>query len=186
MIKLKTIDYDINYLSTKSTTVDITSEDIESLFKPLKEYAILNNLYGISGVSLGILKRIIYFYEPMINPVILKKTGLTASWENCINTSNYIGLMKRPYKIEVEYYNIKGEIIHKTFEGIDSTHFMHLYDHINGNLILDNSLVTFNMLTSDQISFKRSHPYRILSTTGDYVDLMQDHNLYLTKKLTKD
>jgi peptide deformylase len=183
--KLLIIDNDIDTLCSVSKTIDYDSEDLIKLIKPLKEYTILNNLYGIAGISLGIKKRIIYFNEAMINPLIIKKEGVSISWENCINTGNYLCLVKRPYLIEVEYLNIYGNSIKRIFKGVDSTHFMHLYDHLNGKVILDNALITFNMLGDDQVTYIRSHPYRILTKENDYNPISSDINKILSKKLTK-
>ena len=39
----------------------------------------------------------------MINPVIISKVGLTRYWEACASCLDNIGLVERPYKIEVKY-----------------------------------------------------------------------------------
>ena len=56
--------------------------------------------------------------------------------EYCKNM-DYVGTVDRPYSVEVEYYDIKGEKKHEIFEGFKATVFCHEFDHLNGILFID-------------------------------------------------
>jgi len=63
--------------------------------------------------------------------------GLTSYWEACASCYNYMGLVRRPYIIEMEYYDIHKNKHIETFEGFSSTVISHEYDHLNGILHMD-------------------------------------------------
>ena len=52
----------------------------------------------------------------LINPVIKKREGLTEYWEACVSCLDNFGRVLRPYRINVEYYDIKGNLYNETFE----------------------------------------------------------------------
>lgn len=78
------------------------------------------------------------------------------------------GLVKRPYKIEIEYYN--EECVKKTeiYEGFESTVLSHEYDHLNGVLHFDIASKVLKMTKEERIEFRKKHPYQIISKKGKY------------------
>ena len=185
-MRLRTMEYDIELLSRKSFTVDISDRETKNDIKDMIVYCQENKIHSISAIQLGIQKRIIYFDNSIIiNPIIIKKEGLTYYWETCPSCLNYIGLVPRPYKVEIEHFDIAGNIIHHTFEGMSATLIMHEYDHLNGYLHIDNALAVFNMPAEEQKTFRESHKYLVIKKDGNFDENQLQEKRLITKKLTK-
>lgn len=189
----KTIEHDEEFLRQVSTPVDFENDNYMEYINSCREYCSQNNCYAISPVQVGIPKRIIYIkntsqnmdtnfidgYDESvvyINPVITKMTGKTLfneACESCLFIRDgvkvyYAGLVNRPYKIEVEYYDIKGIKKSKEIEGFEATIFCHEYDHLNGILHMDKSLQIFEMTPDEIREYRTHHPYEIISQDGDF------------------
>lgn len=109
---------------------------------------------GLSAPQIGVSKRIFVLeiekkITTIINPQILSvsKESLTSVLpkekrflEGCLSVPGYWGFVDRPYKIEVCFIDQTGEKIKKTFEGKESSYFLHEYDHLDGILFVDRIL----------------------------------------------
>jgi peptide deformylase len=81
--------------------------------------------------------------EVIINPKIKFLTqDNTEFWEGCLSIPNMRGLVKRPNKIEVEYYNEELKKQKKILQGFEAIVFQHEYDHLDGNLYIDKLVST--------------------------------------------
>ena len=91
--------------------------------KVLEEYCLGHGVFAMAAVQLGIPKRLVYIKNTdldkiedeewneatiLINPVIKKCEGLTQYWEACASCLDNCGRVLRPYKIDLEYYDIEG------------------------------------------------------------------------------
>ena len=83
-------------------------------------------------------------------------------------TMDAYGTVDRPYLIEVEYYNIKGEKIIEKFEGFIATVFSHEYDHLNGILHIDLADDVREMSYEEVKKYRSENPYQIISKDSDY------------------
>lgn len=119
-ITRKTIANDEEYLRQISKPVDFNKNDWQEAIKKLEDYCNNSELVlAMASVQLGIPFRMIYLKKTdlnrleedyneekiMINPKILESEGLTTYWEACASCLNNMGLVARPYKIKLEYYN---------------------------------------------------------------------------------
>lgn len=150
----------------------------------------------MAAVQLGIPKRIVYLKNTnleliqkeqngkrteeekqyneqrvLINPVIIKREGLTDYWEACRSCLNNMGHVKRPYKIIIEYQDIKGNKHQEIFEGFESTVLSHEMDHLDGILHMDIADEVIVMKKEERKIFRQTHPYNIVSKTGDFEKL---------------
>lgn len=108
------------------------------LYEKMQEYKGV----GLSANQLGIPVSVfvIGFEEvrmDVFNPRIVTTYGESDYNEGCLS---YLGIfvdVKRPEKIDVEYYNAKGELQQKTFTGLTARIFQHEYDHMLGKTIKD-------------------------------------------------
>ena len=105
----------------------------------------------------------------LINPVIIKEKGHARFLEGCESCLNYVGIVDRPYQVEVEYLDIEGNIIHDIFEGFKATVFCHEYDHLNGVLHIDIAQKVMRMTREEINNYRNKHPYEILSKEDDYL-----------------
>lgn len=190
-IKQKTIEKDEKYLRQVSVPVDFSKNDWKKAAKKLdiycKEHE--NNL-AMASVQLGIPLRMIYLKKTdlerleddyneekiMINPVILKSFGLTTYWEACASCLNNTGLVERPYKIEIEYYDVKGNKYNETIEGFPCTILSHEIDHLDGILHIDIAKEILQMEREERKAWRQTHPYEIIRKDGEYVHPTKRNN----------
>lgn len=123
-IKAITIYDDEEFLRQVSLPVDIKNDyNLENDINVLDEYCRENGVLAMAAIQLGIPKRIIYLKNTnlemvrkiqenknneetekyneakvLINPVIIKKEGLTEYWEACASCVDNFGLVKRRIK----------------------------------------------------------------------------------------
>lgn len=111
----------------------------------------------------------------LINPVIIHKEGLTEYWEACASCLDNFGKVLRPYKIDVEYYDINGNKQIETFEGFESTVLSHEIDHPDSILHIDIAEEILIIKTEERKIWRQSHGYKIYYKTGTY-DLLKNEN----------
>ena len=196
-IEAITIQDNEPFLRQISSSVDIKNDkelmnDIDILDQFCKE----NNVMAMTSVQLGIPKRIVYLKNTnldiinkiqnnsnseeienynekkvLINPTILKREGLTEYWEACASCLDNMGRVLRPYKIELEYYDIDGNQKVETFEGFESTVLSHELDHLDGILHIDIAEEVIEMPANERKIWRQSHEYKIYQKDGDYDSL---------------
>ena len=190
MIEAKKIDKDLEWLKQVSREVDLSTEDISEDLKVLEEYCLGHGVFAMAAVQLGIPKRLVYIKNTdldkiedeewneatvLVNPVIKKREGLTQYWEACASCLDNMGLVLRPYRIEIEYLDIKGNKQEMTFEGFPATVFSHEYDHLDGILHMDKALEVLFMEKEERKEFRKEHPYEVFSKEGDFLELEKGH-----------
>ena len=190
MVEAKKIDKDLEWLRQVSREVDLSIEDISEDLKILEEYCLNHGVFAMAAVQLGIPKRLVYLKNTdlekiddeewneatvLVNPVIKRREGLTQYWEACASCLDNMGLVQRPYLVEIEYLDIHGNRQEMTFEGFPATVFSHEYDHLDGILHMDKALEVLVMEKEERKEFRKDHPYEILSKDGDFLELEKGH-----------
>ena len=184
MLKAITIKDDEQFLRQVSDAVDFSDKDLPQNLKDIKEYCRANGgLYAMACIQLGIPKRIVYIKSTkpndttanaesdqilMINPEIISKKGKTEFWEACVSGLENFGLVERPYEIVVRYQNENGNYQTEKFEGFSSTVISHELDHLDGIFHMDRAKRLLQMPASERIEFRKSHPYKIISTDCEF------------------
>lgn len=183
------------------------NDDLSEAIKTLEEYCTENEVMAMAAIQLGIPKRIIYLKNTnidiinkmqfdkeseeeknynesriLINPVIRRREGLTEYWEACASCLDNLGLVKRPYKITLEYLDINRKKHEEDFIGFESTVLSHEYDHLNGILHMDIAEEVHQMNKEERKLFRQTHGYHIISKTGNYEDLI---DIYKNKSKTQ-
>lgn len=201
-IKQITIADNEPYLRQISVPVDIANDgNLSSDIDLLEQFCKENEVMAMAAVQLGMPKRLVYLKNTnldiinkiqtdstseeeknynearvLINPVIINREGLTEYWENCASCLNNCGRVLRPYKIDLEYYDIDGNKHSEVFEGFESTVLSHEIDHLDGVLHIDIAEEIIEMSKEKRKVWRQSHGYKIYSKTGDYVLLKQDNS----------
>ena len=129
-----------NILTQKSERVDLeeAKEIISDLLDTAKAH--IDNCAGLAAPQIGILKKVVVVrngntFVPMINPVILKRTGSQFnSKEGCLSLEGE-RIVKRYPSILVSYQDHNGKKLTKTFNSNLSIIIQHEIDHLNGKLI---------------------------------------------------
>ena len=137
-----------------------------------------NTAFALASVQIGIPKRIIYLRKTdldslydddhnekvvMINPKIINKQGKTKYWEACVSCLDNMGLVTRPYKIKLEYYDIDGNKHVEDIEGFKTTVICHELDHLDGILHIDIAEEILHMNPDERKTYRETHPYEIIS-----------------------
>lgn len=189
-MEARKIDKDLEWLKQVSREVDISTEDISEDIKVLEEYCLGHGVFAMAAVQLGIPKRLVYIKNTdldkiedeewneatiLVNPVIKKREGLTQYWEACASCLDNMGLVLRPYKIEIEYLDVNGESQSMIFEGFPATVFSHEYDHLDGILHMDKALEVLVMEKEERKEFRKEHPYEVFSKDGEFLELERSH-----------
>ena len=131
---------DENILTQKSERVELAEakEIISDLLDTAKAH--IDNCAGLAAPQIGVLKKVVVVRDgntffPMINPVILKRTGSQFnSKEGCLSLEGE-RIVKRHPSILVSYQDHSGKKLTKTFNSMLSIIVQHEVDHLNGKLI---------------------------------------------------
>jgi len=196
MNKAITIKDNEEYLRQVSKEVDLNDLELSKDIEVLDGFCKENDVMAMAAVQLGIPKRLIYlkntnlelinkkmFNEEtesdknhneskvLINPIIKSREGLTEYWEACASCLDNMGLVKRPYRITLEYFDKNGEKKEEIFEGFESTVLSHEMDHLDGILHIDIADEVIEMNQEDRKIFRQEHNYKIYFEEGNYEDL---------------
>ena len=184
-IERKTILNDEKFLRQISKEVDLSNDDYKEIVKLLHEYCEENKdkALAIASVQLGIPLRLVYLKNTnleelfnterdeskiLINPVVLSREGLTRFWEACASCLDYTGLVERPYKIELEYYDEFREKHIENFEGFAATVLSHELDHLDGILHIDKSIELYDIPVEERREFRKNHTLEIIKKDGPF------------------
>ena len=183
IIKTKTIENDEDFLRQRSKEVDFNDENLKSDIELLKEYCKQTECFAFAAVQIGIPKRIVYLKNTdlnaigdknhneakiLINPVIIKRKGHTQYWEACLSCLDNMGLVSRPYEMELKYFDENGNEHYDIISGFKATVLSHELDHLDGILHIDVAEEILNMPKEERKIFKETHTYNIISQTCDY------------------
>lgn len=140
--KLKVRLYPDPCLTKKSVAVKHVGPAERMLIK-----AMLTTMYEHKGVGLaapqvGINEQIFVADAgegPLIfvNPKLIKQSGAVVMEEGCLSIPELQVKIKRPKKIEVEYWDEQNNRVVAELSDLLARIFMHESDHLQGRLILD-------------------------------------------------
>lgn len=196
-IKAKTILNDLDYLRQVSEEVDLNDPKLPEYIKILKDYFKIQSALAMAAVQVGIPKRLIYIRNTnlkdlenkgkdearvLINPRIIRKTGHTRYWEACVSCLELMGLVDRPYEIELEYNLEDGSLKREVFTGFEATVLSHEYDHLDGILHVDRAIQVYELPQDKRKELRDLLPnggYEIFSKVGNFE---YEKNKYLINK----
>jgi len=109
---------------------------------------------GISAVQIGKPWRIFILYQNkknlhFLNPKIISKSKKTLAeifpeerrfMEGCLSVPGLWGFVNRPYKVKLEYLNLKGQKKTGIYKGTEASYVQHEIDHLDGILFVDRVL----------------------------------------------
>lgn len=185
-IQAKTIVNDLEYLRQVSEEVDLNDPMLKDYITTLKNYFSIQPALAMAAVQVGIPKRLIYIRNTnyhnlvgegldearvLINPKIIKKIGHTRYWEACVSCLELMGLVDRPYQIELEYYQEDGTLKREIFTGFEATVLSHEYDHLDGILHIDRAIQVYELPQDKRKEFRYLLPndgYEIISKDGTF------------------
>lgn len=202
MIKQKTIENDLEFLRQISRPVDFEHDDVKGIAQELKEYCANESLsMALAAVQLGFPLRILYLkkldesrldddnYDEnriLINPEIISAEGEALYWEACASCGDLTGLVSRPYKIVVKFFDEDGIEHIEVFEGLPATVVCHELDHFDGVLHIDIAMEVHEYTAEERIELRKRESYKIIKKTGEYSlnrkEIMLNKTSYSLKK----
>ena len=137
---VKEIIKDETILTQKSEQASV--EEAQEIITDLLDtaYHHIDNCAGLAAPQIGVLKRVVVVrngntFFPMINPVIIKKSGKKfLNVEGCLSLDGF-RQVERYSSVLVGYIDKSGKRITKTFNDTLAIIIQHETDHLNGKLI---------------------------------------------------
>lgn len=133
---------------------EMVSDEIKALVQDMYDTMEEQQGIGIAAPQIDVSKQIALIGIPndnerypdapeydivaVINPIITPLTEeVQGFWEGCLSVPGLRGFVERPNKIQVEYFDLKGNQQKIEVEGFVATIFQHEIDHLTGHLYLD-------------------------------------------------
>lgn len=137
---IKDIVKDTNILTQKSEPVSIEEarEVITDLLDTANHH--IDECAGLAAPQIGVHKKVIVVrngnsFFPMINPMIIKKSGRKfVNNEGCLSLEGTRNVERFP-TILVSYTDRNGKRVTKTYNGLMAVIIQHEVDHLHGVLI---------------------------------------------------
>jgi peptide deformylase len=110
----------------------------DDLVKEMTKLMFLRKGIGLAAPQCGIQKRLFIMGNPdklvvCINPEVVSTEQETEQYlEGCLSFPDLWLYIKRPKEIYVKYYNLAGEKVEQTLNGIMARVFLHELDHLDG------------------------------------------------------
>ena len=97
---------------------------------------------GLAAPQVGIIRRVVVIdvskeqnqVIELVNPVIVKQSGLQESEEGCLSCPGKVGITHRPNKVTVEYFDRNGKKKKVSGSELLAKAFCHEIDHLDGIL----------------------------------------------------
>jgi peptide deformylase len=87
-----------------------------------------------------------------INPVIHQRHGMAEDEEGCLSFPEIFAPVRRPDRISVSAFNLKGEEVRCELNGMAARAVQHEYDHLEGILFIDRLAPAATMSIKQQLS----------------------------------
>ena len=122
--------------------VESFDEKLWTLLDDMKDTVKKEQGAGLAAPQVGILRRAVVVdveegYFEFINPVILQFKGEQMGWEGCLSVRGKSGVVSRPMKLTLSYYDRNGEKHILKAKGFFARAICHELDHLDGVLYID-------------------------------------------------
>lgn len=129
-------------LRTKCFPVESFDERLHTLLDDMKDTLEKEDGAGLAAPQVGVLLRVAVVkveegYFEFINPVITAQKGAQEGWEGCLSVRGKRGVVVRPQKVEVSYFDRNGTAQKLRAKGFFARAICHEFDHLDGVLYID-------------------------------------------------
>lgn len=144
-LTIEIVKYPNEILRQKATPIAKNDSDALMKLQEARKYILVpeNNAAGLAMPQFGESKRGFAAFleskaEIVMNPKVLKKSGLDWDTEGCLSVDKKItDMIPRPTSITVQYFNHQWKLVTRVLKGWDARVFMHELDHLNGVMFMD-------------------------------------------------
>lgn len=141
---------------------DFTVDNADVVESQLVEIMQSNGGIGLAANQVGLLKRVFVIKLStsdtpivMFNPSVVNTSDNEQEGEEgCLSFPNLWLGIKRPYKIDSEYFDKQGNKCTITLAGIDARCFLHELDHLDGK-VFTQKVSTMKLLLAQKKQLKR-------------------------------
>ena len=129
-------------LRQKCLPVEVFDEKLHELLDDMRDTVTKEDGAGLAAPQIGVLRRIAVVvveegYFELINPVIVSQKGEQTGWEGCLSVRGKNGVVSRPMKVKISYYDRNGEKKLLQAKGFFARAICHELDHLDGVLYID-------------------------------------------------
>ena len=129
-------------LRQKCFPVEAFDEKLWALLEDMKDTVKSEQGAGLAAPQVGILRRFVVVdveegYFEFINPEIIDYRGEQNDWEGCLSVKGKQGVVSRPMKVTLRYYDRHGEKHILKAKGFFARAICHELDHLDGILYID-------------------------------------------------
>ena len=129
-------------LRQKCFPVEVFDEKLWALLDDMKDTVKKEEGAGLAAPQVGILRRAVVvdveegFFE-FVNPEIIAQSGEQNGWEGCLSVRGKQGVVSRPMKVTLRYYDRQGEKHILKAKGFFARAICHELDPLDGVLYID-------------------------------------------------
>ncbi|MBS3813391.1 peptide deformylase [Candidatus Bipolaricaulota bacterium] len=137
------VTYPDEALRGRSSPVENIDKEVVSLADGMTEALFRAEGIGLAAPQVGVLKRLIVVnveddFHIVVNPEIVQTNEEKESAaEGCLSIPGPEADVERPTRVEVRGYDLDGNEVKLTREGLAARVFLHEVDHLNGTLFID-------------------------------------------------
>ena len=129
-------------LRQKCFPVEVFDEKLHALLEDMKDTVKKEEGAGLAAPQVGILRRLAVVdveegYFEFINPTIVQQKGDQVGWEGCLSVRGKSGIVNRPMKVKISYFDRFGERKTLQAKGFFARAICHEFDHLDGVLYID-------------------------------------------------
>lgn len=134
-------------LRKKARPVTVFDKKLAKILDDMIETMKLYKGAGLAGPQVGFLRRFAVCemsdgsIVELINPEIIEESGEEILDEGCLSVPDKWCKVKRPTYLKLKYYNRKGELVEREFNGFDVRVCCHEMDHFDGKLFYDKEII---------------------------------------------
>lgn len=129
-------------LRQKCEPIENFDEKLWKLLDDMKDTVKKEQGAGLAAPQVGVLRRVAVVdvdegYFEFINPVILQQKGEQNGWEGCLSVRGKSGIVSRPMKVKVSFFDRNGDKYLLQAKGFFARAICHELDHLDGVLYID-------------------------------------------------
>ncbi len=129
-------------LRQKCFPVEAFDSKLWQLLDDMKDTVKKEEGAGLAAPQVGILRRVVVIdveegYFEIVNPEIIAQRGEQNDWEGCLSVRGKQGVVSRPMKVTLRYFDRNGEAHTVKAKGLFARAICHELDHLDGILYID-------------------------------------------------
>lgn len=141
---IRQIVTDEEFLRKKCKPIENFDSKLWTLLEDMAETMYKANGVGLAANQVGVLRRVVVIdiedengLIELINPQVIKTSGVQDGQEGCLSFPNKFGNVKRPKKVTVSAFDRYGKQFEITGEDLLARAFCHETDHLDGKVFVD-------------------------------------------------